>query len=156
MRTLIAMLVLGLMSGCGGKPSAAAEQGGGGADTPGKRVPKWKVDYSGELEGSIQGSILSVQTMIPGTVVLAGAAFSPDRTARAAERLSASIVTSENPPTATVKLTLADGTRCRSRATAATRILDGDRESFHAELSGALECGGDRAVTFEATLRSKV
>lgn len=154
MRILIAMLVLGLMSACNGKPSAAAEPGAD-AQPSGKRVPKWKVDYTGDLEGSVQGSILNVQTMIPGTVVLAGGGISPDRTSQATERLSANILTSGSSPTATVKLTLADGTKCRSSAEAATRIIDGDRQSFRADLSGALECDGSKAIDFEAAITAK-
>lgn len=154
MRIPIAILALGLMSACNGKPSAATAPGGD-ADASGKRTPKWKVDYTGGLEGSVQGSILNVQTMIPGTVVLAGGALSADRKSQATERLSASILTSEDSPTATVKLTLADGTKCRSSAAAPTDIIDGDRQSFRAELSGALECDGGKAVDFEAAITAK-
>lgn len=154
MRTLIAMLVLGLISACDGQPSAATAPGGG-AEPSGTRTPKWKVDYTGGFEGSVQGSILNVQTMIPGNVVLAGGAISPDRKSKATEQLSATIVTSGSSPTATVKLTLADGTKCRSSDEATAKIIDGDGESFRAELSGALACDGGQAVDFEAAITAK-
>ena len=123
--------------------------------------PRWKVDYTGEVKGSIQGEILTVMS-ISSSMTVVGAAMTPDGKGKAPESVRLTVRNAKSArPSASVRLTLADGTACShdaaSRKPSALKLLDSDQKTFHAELSGALRCAGGQKgrIEFTAVLRNQ-
>lgn len=124
-----------------------------------QRAPKWRFEYRGDLNGSIEGSILTAMTTQAGgspRVTLAGAAMTPDRKARAPQSFNGTVMTYGDNTVSTIRVVLADGTQCQldSAAPVTFRVIDDARETFHAELAGTLKCGEARAG-FDAVFRQK-
>jgi hypothetical protein len=124
-----------------------------------QRAPKWRFEYRGDLNGSIEGSILTAMTTQAGgspRVTLAGGAMTPDRKAQATQSFNGTVMTFGDNTVTTIRVVLADGTQCQvdSTAPATFRVVDAERETFHAELAGTLKCGEGRA-SFDAVFRKK-
>ena len=123
----------------------------------GPRGPKWRFTYQGALEGSVEGSVLTViDKGMPNTITLAGGGFDKERTAKATAKFSGRIVTGGPSPTAVITLTLADGTQCRPASSPlAATVTDAAPKTFQAVIKGSLRCDGDKDITFEGTLVKK-
>ena len=121
--------------------------------------PRWRVDFGGDLDGSVQGEILTV-VAIASSMTVVGAAMTPDRTGKAPQGVRLTVRNANSPrPSASVRLTLADGTACSddvaSRTASRLKLLDGNGKTFHAELSGALKCGAGERIEYTAKLRKQ-
>jgi hypothetical protein len=119
-----------------------------------QRAPKWRFEYSGDLNGSVEGTILTMMVMQAGgspRYTLAGGAMAPDLKSQATESFNGTVMTLGDSTTTTIRVVLADGTQCHVDGVEPTkfRVLDDDKKTFHAELSGSLRCGEARA-TFDA------
>ncbi len=118
------------------------------------RATKWRFEYAGDLNGSVEGTILTMMVMQAGDgprYTLAGGAMSPDLKSQATESFNGTVMTLGDSTTTTIRVVLADGTQCHVDGVEPTtfRVLDDDKKTFHAELSGSLRCGETRA-TFDA------
>jgi len=121
--------------------------------------PRWKVDYTGDLKGSIEGEILTVMS-VASSMIAVGAAMTPDHKGKAPQNIRLTIRNASSPkPSASVRLKLADGTTCSddiaSHKLSALNLLDGDKKTFHAELSGSLKCGAGARIDYTATLKKQ-
>lgn len=115
--------------------------------------PKWKVKYSGDLKGSVEGAIMTVQSSPRNTTVL-GKAVTKDKRNTAPQSFRAQVLRYGETPSMEVDIKLADGTECKSeRGDTSTRIdiTDADRKTFAATLKGKLNCGG-KTIQYEAQL----
>jgi hypothetical protein len=172
MRTSLSILA-GLLAACNGSEGQAARADSAlpartdiarevqDATRPARRqrAPKWRFEYRGDLNGSIEGSILTAMTTQAGgspRVTLAGGAMTPDRKAQATQSFNGTVMTFGDNTVTTIRVVLADGTQCQvdSTAPATFRVVDAERETFHAELAGTLKCGEGRA-SFDAVFRKK-
>jgi len=131
----------------------------GVADVLQGRPPKWRVDYTGDLNGSVQGGILTAMSVSTSTSVV-GAAMNADRTGKAREGIGVTLL-GRDKSVAMTSLTLADGTKCRTDGRAGTPtkvdLIDADSKTFHAEVSGKLVCGParDKRIDYKATLNKQ-
>ena len=111
------------------------------------KKPRWRITYSGDLSGEVEGRLLSV---VPGpfTTAIVGGAVTPDRKGKATETLQMSIVENKDEePRAMIMLTLADGTKCSlpsPEEKAKVKIVDRERKTYHATFEGPLKCGDKR------------
>ncbi|MBY6204133.1 hypothetical protein [Halomonas denitrificans] len=166
MRTLPTLLIplAALIAGCGsdeaadaapaGKPESAAATDAPQA-TPSSNVDnsegdgtEWRVEYSGDLEGTVSGTILSV-TGIGSNTVLAGADINDEITGAADHSFRAQISRYGDTPAVRFTLTLGDGTKCQDAAVvgdepSSIEIEDAERRTFRARMSGSLVCGPER------------
>ena len=115
-----------------------------------RRAPNWRFDYSGDVNGSVEGTILTVMSMQGAggpRVTLAGGALAPDLKSQATQGFNGTVMTMGDNTATTIRVVLADGTRCQVDGAQPTtfRVLDDDKKTFHAELSGSLLCGEARA-----------
>lgn len=125
----------------------------------GKRAPKWKFTYTGDLEGEVSGTIA---TAMPGpfSTAFAGGSMNADRTGSAPQKVQGSIFSYEGQPTrAMLTLHLLDGTQCRTKPTKeqpllSATIVDAERKTFHATFSGTLVCG-EKQIQIDGYLTKK-
>jgi len=161
---LLGMIVPALV-GCGSEngqgtasevetqPVASASSGEGDSDGF-----NWRVEYTGDLEGEVGGSIMSVGGFASNTTI-AGGAMNDDRTGAADHNFGATIMRYGDEPITTVDLTLADGTRCfdvtsQDSESSAVNVIDPEHDTFRAEIEGTLYCGTekDQRIDFKAYL----
>jgi hypothetical protein len=119
-----------------------------------KNATKWVIDYSGDIEGTIQGGIMMA---MPGSssTQATGMAMTKDMKGKAEESFSLTIVNVSTPPQAFMKLTLADGTQCSNAVPSLNlKVIDNEKETFHAEGSGDLLCG-DKKISYTARLNNQ-
>lgn len=141
------------------KTELAAEVHADAADVLARKGPSWVIEYSGDLEGTMKGGVMSI-TSVSRTVVAAGKAMKPDNTGSATQAMSLTITTYGDKPSGRLKLTLADGTECSESTSrehpqsSTVNVVDPDRKTFKAEASGTLSCGQtrDKTVTYTAKL----
>jgi len=124
-----------------------------------KNGPKWKVEYSGDLTGSIEGGILVSHSNPTGTIVN-GKGMNKDMTGGAKGGLQVKFHPGKDDVNfALVSLTLGDGMKCQSdvRNLPKGRVFNADNEEFKAEISGELLCGDakDKRISFEAALNKQ-
>jgi len=128
-------------------------------DVVANKGPKWKVEYSGDLTGSIEGGILTSHSNPTGTIAM-GAGMNNDMTGGAQSSLQVKFFPGEDDVNfALVSLTLDDGTKCQGdvRNMPRGRILNAIDEEFKAEVSGELVCGDakDKGISFDAALNKQ-
>lgn len=135
----------------------ATSTSSGGADADGF---EWRVEYTGDLEGEVGGSIMSVGGFASNTTIAAGA-MNEDSTGAADHKFGATIMKYGDESTTTVDLTLADGTRCfdvtsQDSQSSAVNVIDPEHDSFRAEIEGTLYCGTekDMRIDFKAYLNA--
>jgi hypothetical protein len=120
--------------------------------------PKWKVDYSGDLTGSVEGGILTATSAGTGSMTSAlGKAMKSDLRGSAPQALQVNFMASQTEERfANVNLTLADGTKCKSDIKKLSRgeVTNPDPKAFTAEVPGELLCGDakDKRISYSATL----
>lgn len=119
-------------------------------DVTDKNAPKWVIDYTGDMAGSIQGAIMAAMAL-PSATKVTGMAMTRDMKGKAPEAFMLTILTAATPPTATMALTLADGTRCKDAGASTVNIINGDAKTFQAEAAGTLLCG-DRKIGYKARM----
>lgn len=177
MKTRLALVALLVATGCDSEP-ASEDKAAPKVEVPTKKEikgeidrnvkdvlsdkgPKWKVVYTGDLNGSIEGGIMTALKIGMNTTV-AGAGMTKDKKDKAKEALQATISGPPGKQTAMVTLTLADGTQCGVTAESAKqpaelKISEPDPKKLRAELKGALGCGEkkDKLITYTATLNAK-
>ena len=164
-RWILLTMIVPVLVGCGsenGRDNAseveappAASAPSGGADADGF---KWRVEYTGDLEGEVGGSIMSVGGFASNTTI-AGGAMNEDRTGAADHNFGATIMRYGDEPITTVDLMLADGTRCfdvtsQDPESSAVNVIDPEHDTFRAEIEGTLYCGTekDARIDFKAYL----
>ena len=166
-RWILLTMIVPVLVGCGsengkenasevdGPPAASASSGDGDSDGF-----KWRVEYTGALEGEVGGSIMSVGGFASNTTI-AGGAMNEDSTAAADHSFGATIMKYGDESTTTVKLTLADGTRCfdvtsQDSESSAVNVIDPEHDTFRAEFEGTLFCGTekDARIDFKAYLNA--
>jgi hypothetical protein len=156
MRTRWASLVLIslilTLAACGSAGDSEGSSASGGSDGDGA---KWRIEYSGDLNGEVSGSIMSVVGIASNTTV-AGGAMKEDRSGAADHEFRARILQLGDEPTVSFSLTLADGTRCtepRQQDSQPTtlNLLDEAADTFRAEIRGTLYCGPERDQRIEYT-----
>lgn len=128
-----------------------------------KRGPKWKVEYSGDLTGAIEGGIMTagkVASSMPRMTVV-GAGMKKDNSGQGTESFGATISGPAGKEYAMVKLTLADGTRCSvspdtAKMPSELKLIEPDPRKLRAVLKGSLACGEqkDKVITYMATLNA--
>jgi hypothetical protein len=119
-------------------------------DVSSKHAPQWIIDYTGDLNGSIQGIVLSAMSM-PSFAKVTGMAMTKDMKGKAPETFMLTILTVDTPPTATMALTLADGTQCVDENASTVNVIDKESRTFKAEAAGTLLCG-DKKITYTARM----
>jgi hypothetical protein len=129
-------------------------------DVMAKKGPKWKVEYSGDLTGSIEGGMLTSHSNPTAATIAIGGGMNKDMTGSAKGRLQVRFLPGKDDAGfAWVDLTLGDGTKCRHdfRNLPGGRVLNADNEKFKAEASGELLCGDakDKRISFEATINKQ-
>jgi len=125
-------------------------------DVMAKKGPKWKVEYSGDLTGAIEGGILTSNASPTSTIAI-GAGMNKDMTGSAKGGLQVRLFPGKHDGQfASVSLTLGDGTKCQQdvRNLPRSKVLHADNEKFKAEVWGELLCGDakDKRISFEAVL----
>lgn len=116
---------------------------------------KWRIDYSGDLEGQVSGSIMTTVSLGQNTTV-AGMAMNEDSTGAAEQGFRATILTYGDEPIASMSLELADGSSCvdvtaRDPHSSSVKILDPEKDTFRAEIEGTLHCGPDKDKKIQYT-----
>lgn len=122
-------------------------------DLIGKRAPKWIIDYSGDMNGTIQGGIMTAMSL-PSATKVGGSAMTKDMKGKAPETFMLTLLTIAIPPTATMALTLADGTKCNDANASTVNIIDKKTKTFKAEAVGTLVCG-DKKISYKANMNKK-
>ena len=128
-------------------------------DVVAKKGPKWKVEYSGDLTGSIEGGILTFHSDPTSTIAI-GRGMNKDMTGGAKGSLQVKFLPGKDDVNfALVSLTLGDGTKCQIdvRNMPTGTVHNVDDEEFEAEASGELLCGDakDERISFEAALNKQ-
>jgi hypothetical protein len=162
MKRLALPLALICLVGCDSKPATdtkidipevSKEVNDGVKDVLNKRAPKWVIDYSGDVKGTIQGGIMTAVSLSSATKV-GGAAMSKDMKGKAAEGFMLTILTVNSPPTATMAMTLPDGTKCTDAKASTVNIIDKESKTFKAEAAGNLVCGAKK-ISYTAKMNKK-
>ncbi len=162
MKRLTLAITLLCFAGCDSKPATDTkidfpevkkEVDDGVKDVINKRAPKWVIDYKGDANGTIQGGIMTAVSVSSATKV-GGGAMSKDMKGKATEAFMLTILNINTPPTATMALTLPDGTKCVDAKTSTVNIIDKESKTFKAEAAGNLVCG-DKKVSYTAKLNKK-
>lgn len=116
-------------------------------------APEWWLDYDGDLSGRIEGkSIVVVRTGPPAHLNIAV------RTIGKNPGLTASLSVHDGKAHGhLLGVTLYDGTRCAPVNRSNVKILDTEKETFHASIEGQMKCGEaeDRIIDFEAVIRKQ-
>lgn len=173
MRTCLAVIAAFALSACDpapedkptptevkvpGSKEISKEVATGVKDVLADKGPKWTITYSGGMSGEISGNIMTAMVMGPNTTV-AGRGMNADKTGSAPAGFSATITKGGDKPTAMLRMTLADGTKCRITSGSVdgketVKIINPDAKEFQAELTGKLGCGDDKKiVSYKAVLK---
>jgi hypothetical protein len=150
LRWIVMLVSLLLLAACGSDGESGGSSSSGGGDGS-----KWRVEYSGDLNGEVSGSIMSV-VGIASTMTVAGGAIDIGETSAANRAFQARISQLGDRTSVSFRLTLDDGTPC-SNATvpdpeqSTVDILDDAADSFRAEISGTLLCGEAREQRIDFT-----
>ena len=126
-------------------------------DVLAKKRPKWKVDYTGALSGSVEGGILTATSVGTSMTSVLGKAMRSDMKGSASQSLQVNFMASKEAERfANVNLTLADGTKCKSdvRKLSKGKVTNPEPKGFAAEVSGELLCGDakDQRISYQATM----
>lgn len=147
----VLFLIVPTLVACGSEGDS-----GGSSSVGGEDGPKWRVEYSGDLNGEVSGDIMSVAGIATNTM-LAGAAMNEDSTGAANESLRVTITRYGDEPQASVTLNLADDTKCLDVTNLDPKpsrvdVSDSESKTFRAEISGTLYCGPgkDKRIDFTA------
>jgi nitrous oxide reductase accessory protein NosL len=120
--------------------------------------PKWKVEYSGDLNGSVAGGILTHTPVSTGSMTsVLGKAMKSDLSGSALQTITVNLMASATDERfANVELTLADGTKCKSAVSnlSSGRVTNPDPKAFSAVVTGELLCGDarDKRIQYLASL----
>lgn len=158
MRWVVLLALLPILFACdAGSDQDAASQTGAesAASSSSADGAKWRVEYSGDLDGRVSGSIMSVAGIGTNTI-LAGAAMNEDSTGAADHNFRATITRYGDEPTTSFSLTLADGTRCfdvtgQDPEPSSVTIQDAEKDTFRAEIRGTMHCGEEKDKRIEFT-----
>ncbi len=116
----------------------------------------WQARYSGDLNGSISGSIV-----VPGgtsmVAMVRGTSMSQDMRSVGTQAMSAKVMSlpGQEPSLMQLELTLADGTSCKLTPDGREQIemRDTSKESYDISLSGTLKCDGGKTITADVTAK---
>jgi hypothetical protein len=149
---LVLMFVIALtLAACGAAGDSNASSASGGGDGY-----KWRIAYSGDLDGEISGSIMSVVGIASSTTV-AGGAMNEDLSGSAEHAFRARIMRYGEETSISFSLTLADGTRCSDSARqddsqpSTVEVFDEASDTFRAQIEGTLYCGPERNQRIDFT-----
>ncbi|MEZ4459000.1 MAG: hypothetical protein R3E66_04590 [bacterium] len=141
--------------------TVSKEVAGGVRDVLANKGPKWKVDYTGDLTGSVQGNIMTAMSSPMHTSVL-GKGMNASKTGAAKASFQATFMAGDNDQDRPVNanLTLEDGTKCKEDIKVGFskgKLIDKTTETFKAEISGNLVCGDDKSkkIAYKAFLSKK-
>lgn len=130
---------------------AACDRGAAGNSNP--DGPKWQLVYSGDLSGHIEGkSLVIVGTGTPEHLNFAV------KTIRNNPGLTATLSVHEGKPSGFLtRVTLEDGTKCTPVNRSDVKVLDTNKETFHATIEGQMKCGEaeDQIIDFEAVIQER-
>lgn len=130
---------------------AACERETSGSSNPDN--PEWQLDYSGDLSGHIEGkSVVIVRTGTPARLNFAVKTIGND------PGLTATLsVRDGNASGFLTGVTLDDGTRCAPFNRSDVNVLDANKESFHATVTGQMKCGEaeDQIIDFELVIQER-
>lgn len=147
----VLLCLIGLtLAACG-----TADDSGGSSASGGGDGAKWRVEYSGDLNGEVRGSIMSVVGVASNTT-LAGGAMKEDRTGSAEHNFRARIMRLGDETPVSFSLKLADGTRCfdvtgQDSQQSTVEIFDEEKDTFRAQIQGTLHCGPEKDQRIEFT-----
>lgn len=154
-RWVFLFLIALTLAACGSEGDSGTSSSSGGGDGS-----KWRVEYSGDLNGEVSGSIMSVVSVASNTTV-AGGAMNADSTGAADHSFRATITRYGDEPSVSFTLELADGTRCfdvtnQDPEPSTVEIFDEARDTFRAEIQGTMYCGSnkDQRIDFTAYLNA--
>lgn len=130
------------------KAGVAKEVAKGVKDVATKKGPQWKVNYSGDYSGSIEGTVL----VASGKSAVGSSHRKSEQGHRPGIR-----VTQMAEDKFSVRLTLPDGAQCKDdlseKQLSAGKVLDAGKDTYKAELSGNLVCGEEKKkIKYTATL----
>jgi hypothetical protein len=151
-RAGLAWLLVLTLAGCDEGASK-----GDAPDGPSKRgdrdAPKWKVDYSGDLSGHIEGKSLVIVKTGPA----AHTNFAVKTMGKKPGLTATLSIHDDQPSGFLTQVTLEDGTKCKPTGHSNVKILDADKKTFHATIDGKLKCGEaeDQILDFEAVLEER-
>ncbi len=139
-RVLVAGMLLGTLSA----GALAADKKG------------WQATYTGDLTGSVGGSIV-----VPGGTsmvsMVRGASMSKDKKSMGTAALSVKVMrmSGQEPRLYQLDLTLEDGTVCRLQQDGREKVdmHDTSAKSYAASFSGTLACDGGKTISVEAWAR---
>jgi hypothetical protein len=118
-------------------------------DVKKNRGPKWKFDYTGDLEGSVQGNVLST-VGTGGSYAVAGGGVS--REGKSAAHLRIHLMGMNAAPYVLMfSLALDDGTQCGSMTDSTVNIMSREKKAFRADFTGKLDCAG-RSISVNGTV----
>ncbi|NGP54447.1 hypothetical protein [Thioalkalivibrio sp. XN8] len=130
---------------------AACDREASGSSNP--DGPKWRLNYSGDLSGHIEGkSVVIVRTGPSEHLNFAV------RTIGNNPGLTATLSVHEGKPSGFLTwVTLEDGTRCAPFKRSDVSILDTSKETFHATVNGQMKCGQaeDQIIDFQAVIQER-
>ncbi len=155
LRYVMFFLIALMVAACGSAADSEGSSTSGGGDGA-----KWRVEYSGDLNGEVSGSIMSV-VGIGSNTTIAGGAMNEDRTGSAEHNFRGRIMQLGDETMVSFSLKLADGTRC-SNATqqdseqTTAEVFSEEKDTFRAEIRGTLHCGPekDQRIDFTAHLNA--
>lgn len=150
LRWVLLFLFVLTLAACGSGSDSGGSSSSGGGDGS-----KWRVEYSGDLNGEVSGSIMSVVSAGSNTTV-AGGAMSEDRSGSADHSFRATIMRHGDEPSVSSTLELADGMRCsevrqQDSQPSTVEIFDEEKDTFRAEIRGTLGCGPEKEHRIEFT-----
>ncbi|NEZ04290.1 hypothetical protein G4Y73_09050 [Wenzhouxiangella sp. XN201] len=150
LRWVFLFLVVLTLAACGSGSDSGGSSSSGGGDGS-----KWRVEYSGDLNGEVSGSIMSVVSVASNTTV-AGGAMNEDLTGSADHSIRATIMRYGDEPTVSFSLELADGMRCfdvtkQDPQPSTVEIFDEEKDTFRAEIQGTMYCGPEKDQRIEFT-----
>lgn len=150
LRWVLLLLIVLMHAACGSGSDSGGSSSSGGGDGS-----KWRVEYSGDLNGEVSGSIMSVVAIASNTTV-AGGAMNEESTGSADHSIRATIMRYGDEPTVSFSLELADGMRCfdvtkQDRQPSTVEIFDEEKDTFRAEIQGTMYCGPEKDQRIEFT-----
>ena len=140
------------------EPAAAGSEPKAAEPAPTKAAPsppaagaaKWKVTYSGDLSGEIQGTMVSSSGSRVATTALGKSGVGVNR---GKQSLQATFLEGDaDSRPVNINITLADGTRCKSKVGTIPKgkITNPESKSFAAEVAGQAYCD-DKKIDFKAS-----
>lgn len=114
---------------------------------------KWRLSYSGDLSGHIEGKSLVIVKTGPSNHLNFAV-----RTIGNNPGLTATLSVHDSRPSGFVsRMTLEDGTRCAPFKRSDVSVFDTSKETFHATVNGQMKCGQaeDQFIDFEAVIQER-